>query len=237
MAMHNVLLPSLTGLLAGAAHVLSGPDHLAAIAPLAVVQRRQTWRLGFLWGLGHSGGVWILALLAMVFREILPTDLLSAWGERLVGFVLVGIGLLGLRRLFGTRVHSHVHEHGGLRHVHVHLHAENSDHRHPAEHTHSHIALGVGALHGLAGASHLLGVLPALLLPTRGAAGAYVISFGLGSIVAMTAFSWAMGMIAHHLQSWGDRVFRLLLGGCCALSIAIGCYWCATTLPAPMIST
>lgn len=222
----TMFLTSLTGLGAGAAHVFAGPDHLAAIAPLAVDQRRSTWRLGLLWGLGHSGGVWGLALLALLFREALPIDLMSSWSERLVGFVLIGIGLIGLRRLFAVHVHSHVHEHDGERHAHIHLHEHQTGDDHQVVHCHSHSALGIGALHGLAGTSHLLGVIPALLLPTRVEAAIYVITFGLGSIIAMSAFSWVMGMIADRLQLQGDRAYRRLLGGSCALSIMIGCYWC-----------
>ena len=54
---------ALAGLTAGLIHVLSGPDHLAAVAPLAN-DRSRAWRTGFLWGLGHSGGVFAVALLA-----------------------------------------------------------------------------------------------------------------------------------------------------------------------------
>ena len=231
----SIMLTSLAGLVAGAGHVFLGPDHLAAIATLAVDQRCKTWRLGLLWGLGHSGGMWVLAIVALLFREALPIELMSSWGERLVGFVLIGIGLIGLRRLFAARVHRHAHEHDGERHAHIHLHGRNTGDDHPLEHDHSHSALGIGTLHGLAGTYHLLGVLPALLLPTRLAAGAYVISYGIGSIVAMTAFSWVMGMIAHRLRRSGDRMCRVFPVGCCALSIAIGCYWCFMTL-APRVN-
>lgn len=226
----NLLLSSMTGLAAGCAHVLSGPDHLAAIAPLAIDQRRATWRLGLLWGLGHSGGVWVLALAALLFREALPVDLMSTWGERLVGFILIGIGLIGLRRMLRTHVHSHVHEHDGVRHAHIHAHEHPHDEDHALTHTHSHSALGIGALHGVAGTSHLLGVIPALLLPTRLAAASYVISYGIGSIVAMTVFAWVLGLFAHRLRAAGDRVYRLLLGACCVATVGIGCYWCAITL-------
>lgn len=230
--MPHLLLTLLTGLTAGSAHVLSGPDHLAAIAPLAVDQRRKTWRVGLSWGVGHSTGVWVLAILALFFREALPIDLLSSWGERLVGFVLIGLGLWGLRRLLRTHVHSHVHEHDGVRHAHVHVHDDRPGEDHPLAHSHSHSALGIGTLHGLAGTSHLLGVLPALLLPTRSAAAAYVFSFGIGSIVSMTAFAWGVGRLAHLLHGIGDRGYRLLLGGCSVGSILIGFYWCWMTLAA-----
>jgi len=216
----------MTGLVAGAVHVLSGPDHLAAVAPLAADQRSRTWFVGFLWGVGHSGGVWFLAILALVFREALPIELLSAWGERLVGFVLIGIGLIGLHRLIGTRVHSHTHKHEGVKHMHVHVHASAPGDGHALDHQHSHSALGIGLLHGLAGTAHLLGVLPALLLPTRLAASLYVLSFGLGAIVAMTGFSWVVGLFADRFERFGNQMFRLLLGSCCVATLLVGLYWC-----------
>ncbi len=222
----TTLLPIYTGLIAGAGHVFAGPDHLAAVAPLAVDRRNKTWRIGLSWGAGHSAGVWVLALLALAFRETLPIDLLSAWGERLVGLVLIGIGLIGMRRLIATRIHSHIHEHDGLRHAHIHVHARAAGEDHAIEHGHAHSALGIGLLHGLAGTAHLLGVLPALLLPSRLAAILYVIAFGAGSIVAMTAFSWILGKLVYHLRPWGDRAYRLLLGSCCTAAVLLGIYWC-----------
>jgi len=58
------VLAILTGLLAGGVHVLSGPDHLAAVAPLAV-QDRSAWRSGLRWGLGHSSGVLLVGVLSL----------------------------------------------------------------------------------------------------------------------------------------------------------------------------
>ena len=59
---------AIQGLLAGAAHVLSGPDHLAGVAPLAADRPAATgaaWpaRIGATWGLGHGLGVAILGVL------------------------------------------------------------------------------------------------------------------------------------------------------------------------------
>src|SRR4028119_1037446 len=44
------------GLLAGLVHALAGPDHLSAVAPLVVEERRSGGATGLLWGLGHSVG-------------------------------------------------------------------------------------------------------------------------------------------------------------------------------------
>ena len=84
------------GLLAGFVHVLSGPDHLAAIAPYAVDGKSRAWRTGVRWGLGHTTGALAVGLLMLAVRDALPLDAMSAWGERLVGLALLGIGIWGL---------------------------------------------------------------------------------------------------------------------------------------------
>lgn len=222
----HVFVSAASGLLAGLAHVVSGPDHLAAIAPLAVDGRRRAWLTGLWWGIGHSSGVWIVALLALALRESLPVEWLSAWGERLVGGVLIAVGLLGMRALTRTHIHSHEHEHDGQRHVHYHMHVEG--HKHPRAHAHTHGALAIGTLHGLAGTSHLLGVLPTLLLPTWADALSYVFCFGIGSIFAMTIFSWGIGRLARSLAHFGEVAYRRLAFGCCAAAIAVGFFWIYT---------
>jgi hypothetical protein len=48
------------GLVAGFIHVLAGPDHLAAVAPLTFNNWRRALAIGFRWGIGHSSGVLFL---------------------------------------------------------------------------------------------------------------------------------------------------------------------------------
>src|SRR5215470_3679414 len=112
------MIVALTGMVAGILHVWSGPDHLAAIAPLAVRRPRRSWVAGARWGIGHSAGVALIGLLSLWFRESIPKELVSSWGERVVGVMLIGIGYWGLRKAF--RIHAHEHEHDGDRHVHLH---------------------------------------------------------------------------------------------------------------------
>src|SRR5688572_30219100 len=93
------MLILLTGTLAGFFHVLSGPDHLAAVAPIAVADRQRAWIAGWTWGVGHAAGVVVVAILAVLLRDVLPpVDAVSAWSERLVGVALIAIGLWALRR-------------------------------------------------------------------------------------------------------------------------------------------
>ena len=123
------MIALLSGLAAGAVHVISGPDHLAAIAPLALDRWRKALAIGFRWGLGHSSGVLFVGILALLAREILPLRALSGWAERLVGLLLIGIGLWGLRRSLRTRLHAHEHTHDGTTHVHYHAHGHQQDER------------------------------------------------------------------------------------------------------------
>ena len=62
------MIVALTGFIAGLGHVLSGPDHLAALAPFAVDRPRHALRVGTQWAVGHSCGVGLIALLSLLLR-------------------------------------------------------------------------------------------------------------------------------------------------------------------------
>ena len=93
----SVLLIILCGISAGLIHVYSGPDHLAAIAPLVIKQRRGAWLTGLRWGVGHSSGVAAVGILSLILRDWLPMDLISSWSDRLVGVFLIALGVWTLR--------------------------------------------------------------------------------------------------------------------------------------------
>lgn len=115
-----MLLTLFSGALAGLLHVLSGPDHLAAVAPLAIKEERRGWLAGWTWGLGHTTGVVCVAALAVLFRDWLPpVALLSQWSERLVGVALIGVGLWAFRR--GFRIAPGPHRHNDIVHGHLHV--------------------------------------------------------------------------------------------------------------------
>src|SRR5215475_4368561 len=84
----QTMIAAITGLIAGIIHVWSGPDHLAAIAPLAVRRPFRSWIPGARWGLGHSVGVGLIGVLSLLLRNLIPRELISQWGERLVGVML-----------------------------------------------------------------------------------------------------------------------------------------------------
>src|SRR5262245_6938690 len=221
-----VLVASLAGALAGVIHVLSGPDHLAAVGLLANDGR--SWRAGTHWGLGHSTGVMAVGLFALLLRGWLPIAALSSWSERMAGAVLIGIGVWGLHRAFGTRVHTHPHAHGPDVHSHPHTHAHglSAEAAHAAtHHTHTHASFAVGVLHGLAGSSHVLGVIPALALPGLAASLGYLGGFGVGTVAAMTGFAMVAARIAARAQLRGSMAMRWLLSAWSTLALIVGIAW------------
>jgi hypothetical protein len=219
------MLIVITGAIAGLFHVLSGPDHLAAIAPIAADRRHRGWIAGWTWGLGHASGVVVVALLAVLLREVLPPiDVISAWSERLVGAALVGIGLWALGR--GLRVAPARHQHGAWSHDHLHVQAGPDWIRRLG---HAHASFYLGVLHGVAGSSHFFGVLPALALPTTSAAVVYIVSFGVGTIAAMTIFAAAVGSIAARSVR-GPRAYRAMMSAAAVLAIVVGGVWLTAPL-------
>jgi hypothetical protein len=207
-----------SAVVAGAFHVLSGPDHLAAVAPLAVSARSRAWRHGWTWGLGHTSGVLVVALLALALREALPPiATISSWSERIVGAALLAVGFWSVSRALGVGRASHVH--GSHAHDHTHV------LRGPAwarRMGHPHAAFALGLLHGAAGSSHVLGVIPALALPSTSQALVYVAAFGAGSVAAMAAFAALVGGLRRG-GAW--ELERGLMAGCGVLAIAVGTAW------------
>lgn len=214
------MLTIITGALAGFFHVLAGPDHLAAVGPLAVADRRRGWLVGWTWGLGHASGVIVVAMLAVLLRDLLPpVEAISAWSERLVGAALIALGLWALRR--SARVEPAPHEHGPLTHEHLHV------RRGPAwmrQLGHAHASFYLGVLHGVAGSSHFFGVLPALALPTRAASLTYIVAFGVGTVVSMTAFAAVTGFAASRTRH-ASTAHRAVLATAAVLSMAVGTVW------------
>jgi sulfite exporter TauE/SafE len=216
------VLTLLTGSLAGLFHVLSGPDHLAAVAPLAVADKRRGWLAGWTWGIGHASGVVVVAIVAVLLRDLLPPiDVISNWSERLVGAALIGIGLWALRR--SARIVPAPHAHGSVSHQHLHV---TTGPRWTRRIGHAHTSFCLGVLHGIAGSSHFFGVLPALALPSRSAALLYIAAFGVGTVAAMTAFAAALGSVGARREH-DYRLQRTMMTAAAVLAIIIGGVWLA----------
>jgi sulfite exporter TauE/SafE len=216
-------IPVVAGLLAGLGHVFSGPDHIAAIAPLAIDAPRKAWKTGLRWGIGHTSGVLVIGILSLFLRDLLPIDLISNWSERLVGVLLIAIGFWGIRK--AMLIHAHEHEHHGEKHMHIHMHGKNAE---VSVHNHTHTAFGIGTIHGLAGSAHFFGILPAMAFKSSVHSAVYLICFGLGTIVAMSGFSAVISNLTNKRSLQTINGYRNLMCSCSAIALGVGVYWLAS---------
>jgi ABC-type nickel/cobalt efflux system permease component RcnA len=228
------MLQFLTGILASSVHVITGPDHLAAVTPLAIENRQKAWHIGLFWGIGHVLGMLGIGGLYLILKELINVEKISGYSEYLVGFVLIGIGvwaiLKTLRHFHFHHVHPHFHDKPVPQvHIHRHAHEDEADHAHTHQKTNrqnSVTALLVGTLHGFAGISHFLLILPTLALPTLKDSVFYLSGFAAGTIFTMVAYAIIMGFVAVKISDFPHsksfRNLRLIAG---MLAIGVGIYW------------
>jgi hypothetical protein len=183
-----------SGILAGLLHVLSGPDHLAAVLPLAARSPQHGRAVGAVWGLGHGGGMLAWLALAWAFQRVLPIELISGAAELLVGLSLVALGFWTFRAS-----------------------AQASPYERRA-------ALGMGVLHGTAGASHLVSVLPLLGLSAVGGA-LYCAGFALSGVAAMASAGSLMAKLGRSERA-GSRARAF----CALIAVSVGSAWIALSL-------
>jgi putative Mn2+ efflux pump MntP len=204
----------LSGIIAGSAHVVTGPDHLAAVAPMVAEKPERGFFLGLRWGIGHGLGVLLLGGGGLLLKEYINVGVISEYSEALVGWLLIAIGCWTLWKSRKVVVHSHEHVENKveeMHHSHVHVHP-------PKDHDVK-IVFGMGMLHGAAGTGHLLGVLPSLLLSQMDAV-IYLGSYFCAAVISMASFGWLMSKLvssADGIQVW-VRGFALL-------AIIIGIFW------------
>lgn len=229
--------PIIFGFIAAMAHVLSGPDHLAAVAPLALNTKFRPWMIGMSWGIGHLLGMLAIGILFFFFRELIPIDFISANSEKIVGFLLIAIGIWSLLRLVKhnwRRKHSHIHTHideEGNAVIHHHGH----NHQHAAKHEHVHhdlarqtywAAMSIGIIHGFAGFSHIFNLLPTLAFPNRIDAAMYLTGFGAGTIFSMVLFSFILGLVAHVTsQKKKEVIYKSINALAGFVAIFVGIFW------------
>ena len=233
----DITFSLIAGLMASMLHVITGPDHLAAVVPFAIESKKKAWKIGLFWGIGHLVGMLSIGILFMVFKELIPVDSISGYSEQLVGLVLIGIGIWAIYKIFKkdkNHKHLHVHsENSPIIHAHKHEHSHEKSHHHTHDKTikqSNYASFSIGALHGLAGIAHFLLFLPVLGFDERSDAILYIVGFGLGTLLAMTAFAFVIGKISSFTKDEHNDVFFKgirLAGG--LFAIVIGIYWMFST--------
>lgn len=233
-------LPFIVGLTYAVLHVITGPDHMAAVIPMAIENKQKSWRVGLSWGFGHLTGMLLIGVLYIFLKSFLTDPILDAfstYSEQIVGVILIFIGLWAFYKLYKStkqHQHPHVHEIEETEVVHVHGH----DHVHDG-HQHSHKKLekqnifasfSIGTLHGFAGIAHFILLGPILSYSSRTESLMYLSGFGLGTLLAMSVFAFAIGMIAYKSnRSHDDKLFKILRIAGASIAIIVGVYWIIST--------
>ena len=203
------MLTVLHGSVAGLLHVVQGPDHLAALAPLTLQSRRRGALAGFWWGVGHGLGVLVLGTIGFVLHATLDLHVVSVYAELFVGILLVAVGVMALLRVSRSSgsVSAVVAETGQ-----------------PPRFRSG--AFGFGVLHGAAGVGHLFGVLTPLAL-SPGESAVWLGLYLCSAVAAMTLFGLGMGHMAGRVESRTLRGLQWVTG---TLAVVVGSAWIATAL-------
>ncbi len=225
-------LPLFAGVIAAVAHVISGPDHLAAVTPFAIESKKKAWKVGLFWGTGHLLGMLSIGVLFLLFKEFIPVEKISAHSERFVGILLIGLSIWIFFQLFRKeKNHTHTHVHTEENHiVHKHPHKHNSEKNHQHTHTnlkHNNIAsLTFGFVHGLAGIAHFLLFLPVLGFTSKLDSTQYIIGFGIGTILAMVSYAFVIGNISQvSKNNHNSNFFKGIRFASGLFALIIGIYW------------
>jgi len=231
----ELTFPLFAGIIAALLHVISGPDHLAAVTPFAIESKKKAWKVGLFWGIGHLLGMLSIGVLFLFFKELIPIEKISEQSEKFVGIVLIILGLWIFFKIFKEdKKHKHTHVHSNVNpiiHEHGHLHnSENThNHKHPNLKQGNIASLSVGFVHGLAGIAHFVLFLPVIGFTSTIDSVKYIIGFAIGTLLAMVAFAMVIGNIsAYSKRDHNETFFKgiRLAGGLFAL--VIGVYWTIT---------
>jgi sulfite exporter TauE/SafE len=199
------------GFLLGLRHA-TDPDHVIAVSTIVTREQKvsRASLIGLAWGVGHTLTILVVGSVLILFRVALPPRVGLAM-ELAVGVMLIVLGIHNLRATFTwipkllpwRKPAVHYHAHGDYVHAHA---TPQHEHPHNPEQTplvaidqrlgrsglYSSVRpLVVGIVHGLAGSA----AIALLILSTIGRAGwavAYLLVFGLGTILGMMVITVAM---------------------------------------------
>ena len=87
-------------------------------------------------------------------------------------------------------------------------------------------SFGIGVLHGLAGVAHFILLLPVLGFEHTTDSVQYIIGFGIGTVVAMTVYTFALGLISKYSEKFGGlSLFKFVRLSSGIFALVVGFYW------------
>ena len=208
----QVLAPA-AALVAGFAHALE-PDHMAAVTTFVSRRPRPLEAVGFgvRWGVGHSASILVVGV-ALVALNLRIPERLSRGLEFGVGGMLLALGLWLLWSVLHERAHRLAAD------------APSSGPRDGHTHGHRHGTLWVGMAHGLAGTAPLVALLPAATTRSGWTAAAYLLSFGVGTTLAMGLYAIAAGLVFDRAGARAPALGGTLRALTAVGSSALGVMW------------
>ena len=192
-------------------------DHLIAVSNILrkVKSIRSSMKIGFVWAIGHMMAATIITILLYFFRESILRYILPHF-EKIVGLMLIILGIISLKDFFSF--HSHKHKHGALVHSHLHLHKKTQNNKHAHKHM-----FGIGIIHGLASNDELLALFTASLAVTS--LGGLLIGLGFFSIgVVLGMIFFAMFFSYPLIKLHSEKIYRIISFGTGALGVIYGMF-------------
>jgi sulfite exporter TauE/SafE len=214
----ELLSSAWTGFFAGCLHTLSGPDHLAALAPLSIgCSRIESAAVGALWGCGHDAGQVMFGLIFLLLKDRLHIEVIRTWGTRVVGLTLLVIGAMGIKEASEVAAPCVALENGECD-VGVYEAIQSPS---LGKKRIGFATFATGIVHGLQ-PDALMMVLPALALPSRLAGAAFLIMFLVGTVVAMGSYTVFIGSCSQALKDRIPRITEKLTWASSIVAIALG---------------
>lgn len=197
------------GLFAGALHSLTGPDHLAALAPLSM--GRSTLAAGFLgglWGFGHSAGQLFFGAIFILLKSRMnfQLDVIENFAGAAVGLTLMAIGYFGYKEAKDfdfDRMREEGRQKGKILSK------------------FSLATFSTGFLHGLS-PDAIFPILPAVTMAARGQAIAFVFFFLLGTVGSMASYTAFIGVGSSALAQKSPDITRKISMGSSFLAVGLG---------------
>ena len=209
------------GFVLGARHALDA-DHLAAVS--TILSRRPSLQasgfIGFCWGVGHTLMLLLVGIAVILLKVTIPESLAQTF-EFGIGIMLVVLGGSLAWSIYREGWHLHAHEHDGERHLHLHSHQEDKYHRHQHWMHLSVRPLLIGMLHGMAGSAGLM-LIVLSTVETMWQGVAYILTFGIGSIIGMVLLGLLISVPLVFSATFGRRVQHVVQGLAGLGSILLG---------------